>query len=58
MVTGEFDDGMLPIDISGNSTKNSDGKELPYYSAALAANTVRVTLDVGSAIDDLLGGGS
>lgn len=55
MVTSEYKDGILPIDITGNSTKNKDGKELPYYTAALAANKVSVKLDVGSAINSLFG---
>ncbi|KAK2765437.1 hypothetical protein FQN54_008286 [Arachnomyces sp. PD_36] len=56
MVTGDYKDGMLPIDITGNST-TYNGEELPYYTAALSANKVSVTLDVGSALDSLFGGG-
>lgn len=57
MVTGDkYPDGMLPIDITGNAT-HYNGKLLPYYTAALAANKVSVKLDVGSALDSLLGGG-
>jgi hypothetical protein len=56
MITGDYKDGMLPIDITGNSTK-FNGEEIPYFTAALAANKVSVTLDVGSALNGLFGGG-
>jgi hypothetical protein len=44
-----FKDGMLPIDIVGNSSVY-DGRHLPYFEKALASVTQHVTLDVGSAL--------
>ncbi|KAJ5428468.1 Protein of unknown function DUF3712 [Penicillium cf. griseofulvum] len=44
-----YKDGILPFDISGNSTKYH-GKELPYFAAALAANKLSIKLDVKSAL--------
>jgi hypothetical protein len=44
-----YKDGILPFDISGNSTIYN-GKELPYFTAALAANKLSIKLDVKSAL--------
>lgn len=44
--------GLLPVDITGNPHNSSvyDGQPLPYYSKALASNTLQVTLNVGAAL--------
>lgn len=41
--------GILPVEITGNSSVYN-GKELPYFTEALAANKLTVTLDVGKAL--------
>lgn len=49
MITRSFTDGMLPIDIVGNSSI-SNGQHLPYFEAAIKANTMHVNLNVGTAL--------
>ncbi|OQE11852.1 hypothetical protein PENFLA_c071G09479 [Penicillium flavigenum] len=44
-----YKDGVLPFDITGTAT-SYNGKELPYFTKALAANTLHVELDVGAAL--------
>ncbi len=48
-VISEYKDGMLPIDIIGNSSIYN-GKHLPYFEQALASNTQSITLNVGAAL--------
>lgn len=40
---------MLPVVIRGNSSVY-DGRELPYFTEALAANTLHRTLDIGKGL--------
>lgn len=42
-------DGMLPVQITGNSSV-FDGRELVYFSEALRANTLHAKLDVAKAL--------
>jgi hypothetical protein len=49
LLTEKYTDGLLPIDIIGNSSVY-DGVHLTYYEAALQSVTQHVTLDVGSAL--------
>ncbi|OCK81039.1 hypothetical protein K432DRAFT_392540 [Lepidopterella palustris CBS 459.81] len=49
MITTVFKDGMLPVDILGNSSI-SNGQHLEYYEAAIQENTLHVSLNVGSAL--------
>ncbi len=44
-----FSDGILPVDIVGNSSIYN-GQRLPYYEDALASNKLRVNLNVGAAL--------
>ena len=44
-----FKDGMLPIDIMGNSSVY-DGQHLVYFEKALASVTQHITLNVGAAL--------
>jgi len=44
-----FKDGMLPIDIVGNSSVYA-GQHLTYFEKALGSVTQHITLDVGSAL--------
>ena len=48
-VVGTYKDGMLPIDITGNSSVY-DGQHLEYFEKALASNTQHITLNVGAAL--------
>ena len=48
-VISDYKNGMLPIDIIGNSSIY-DGKRLPYFEKALASNTQSITVDVGTAL--------
>ncbi|OCL01806.1 hypothetical protein AOQ84DRAFT_204035 [Glonium stellatum] len=49
MITSSFKNGILPLDIVGNSSI-SNGQHLGYYEAAIKANTLHVNLDVGGAL--------
>ncbi|MCJ1397923.1 hypothetical protein MMC11_001119 [Xylographa trunciseda] len=49
LVTGPYKDGLLPVDITGNSSVY-DGVHLTYYEQALASVTQHVVLDVGAAL--------
>lgn len=42
-------DAVLPVDIRGNSSVY-EGKELGYFSEALAANVLHTRLEVGKAL--------
>ncbi|CAI7616028.1 unnamed protein product [Penicillium glandicola] len=44
-----YTDGIIPFDITGNAT-SYNGKDLPYFTKALAANKLSVELDVGAAL--------
>jgi hypothetical protein len=59
-VASAFPDGMLPIDIVGNSSVYN-GRHLPYFEKALAANTKSITLNVGEKLEaiglEIPGGG-
>lgn len=46
-----FRDGILPIDVVGVASV-VDGQEIPYFSAALQASTVRTQLDVWDVVGD------
>ena len=48
-LTTTYQNGMLPIDIVGNSSVY-DGQHLPYFEKALQGLTQHVVLDVGSAL--------
>ncbi|MCJ1361358.1 hypothetical protein MMC16_000456 [Acarospora aff. strigata] len=51
-----YKDGILPVDIVGNSSVYN-GRHLTYYEEALASNTLRVNLNVGRALGEIgLGG--
>ena len=49
LVTTKFKDGVVPLDISGNSSVHS-GQHLTYYEAAIQANTIRVDLNLAPAL--------
>ncbi|EFQ99834.1 hypothetical protein MGYG_02846 [Nannizzia gypsea CBS 118893] len=49
---GKYRNGIVPVSIVGNSSV-AHGKDLPYYTKALAANTLMVDLNVPA----ILGGG-
>ncbi|KAJ5554892.1 hypothetical protein N7535_007335 [Penicillium sp. DV-2018c] len=44
-----YKDGVLPFEIAGNKSMYH-GKELPYFTRALRANTLHVELDVAAAL--------
>lgn len=44
-----YSDGILPVDVVGNSSVYH-GQHLVYYEQALASNKLRVNLNVGSAL--------
>lgn len=52
MIVSDFKDGLLPIDIVGNSSVYN-GLHLEYFEKALAANTQHVTLDVGAKLKEI-----
>ncbi|KAA8643582.1 hypothetical protein EYZ11_009488 [Aspergillus tanneri] len=45
----KFKDNVVPVDITGNSSVYN-GKELPYFASALAANKLTVDMDILSAL--------
>ncbi|KAJ5624483.1 hypothetical protein N7510_000792 [Penicillium lagena] len=45
----KYSSGIIPFDITGNSSVYN-GQNLPYFTAALAANTLTVELNVGKAL--------
>lgn len=47
-ILSTFKDGMLPIDIVGNSSVY-EGQHLTYFEKALGSVTQHIMLDVGSA---------
>jgi hypothetical protein len=48
----KYTNGVIPLDISGNSSVHS-GQHLEYYEAAIKSNTVRVDLNLAPALLDL-----
>ena len=54
-VTGTYEDGILPVDIVGNSSVY-DGEHLVYFEKALQSNRQHVELNVGAALAALTGG--
>ncbi|KAL8689252.1 MAG: hypothetical protein Q9218_005035 [Villophora microphyllina] len=55
-VTGTYEDGMLPVDIVGNSSVYN-GQHLEYFEKALQSNKQHIILNVGAALAALGGGG-
>jgi hypothetical protein len=47
-----YKDGLVPFVITGNSSVY-DGKELPYFTEALAANNLTVSLNITKALNEL-----
>lgn len=56
-VTATYKDGMLPVDIVGNSSVYN-GQHLEYFEKALQSNRQHIILNVGAALAALTGGGS
>ncbi|KAK0661144.1 hypothetical protein DIS24_g2791 [Lasiodiplodia hormozganensis] len=54
LITKQYSDFVLPLDIIGNSSINSAGEHIPWLEAAIKENTIRYDLDLSAA----LGGGS
>ncbi|KAI4250543.1 MAG: hypothetical protein L6R40_000143 [Gallowayella cf. fulva] len=54
-VVGKYKDGMLPVDIVGNSSVYN-GQHLPYFEKALQANRQHIVLNVGAALAEIGGG--
>lgn len=49
LVTSTYKNGVLPLEIVGNSSIK-DGQHLTYYEDAIKSNTVKLNLDVGPAL--------
>lgn len=49
LITKKFTDGLLPVDIVGNSSV-VNGQHLPYFETAIQGSPMHVTLNVGSAL--------
>jgi len=47
-----YKDGVVPFDIVGNSSVYN-GKELPYFTKALASNNLTVHLNVSKALAEI-----
>ncbi|KAL8928815.1 MAG: hypothetical protein Q9208_001593 [Pyrenodesmia sp. 3 TL-2023] len=55
-VTAKYQDGLLPVDIVGNSSVY-EGQHLEYFEKALQSNRQHIVLDVGAALAAVRGGG-
>ena len=51
-VVADYPDGILPVDIVGNSSVYNE-QHLTYFEEALAANTQHIKLDVGAKLKAL-----
>jgi hypothetical protein len=49
LISTQFKDGNVPVDIKGNSSIYK-GQHLPYFEAALRAQTLHTTLNLGPAL--------
>lgn len=49
LVNSKYKDGILPLDIVGNSSIRN-GQHLTYYEDAIKSNTVRLNLNAGPAL--------
>lgn len=52
LISDLYPSGVLPVTITGNSS-TYNGQRLPYFEAALRSDTLNVTLDVASALQDI-----
>jgi hypothetical protein len=50
----KYTDGIVPVDIVGNSSVYN-GQDLPYFSKALAANKLKLDLNIFAASSDQSG---
>jgi len=50
LVQSKYKNAVIPLEISGNSSINSNGEHLPYYEAAIKANTIKVDLNIAPAL--------
>jgi len=50
LVMGKYTNGILPIDVIGNSSINAAGDHLPYFEQAIRENTLHMNVDVGTAL--------
>lgn len=49
LITSTYQDGVLPVSITGNSS-TYNGQSLPYYEAALRSNTLSLNLSTAPAL--------
>lgn len=49
IITSKYKNGILPLEISGNSSIYN-GEHLEYYEAAIQSNVIKIDLDVGPAL--------
>jgi len=52
LVLSKYKDGILPLEIVGNSSVKGD-THLTYYEEAVKANTIKLDLDAGPALKQL-----
>jgi len=52
LVRDKYKDGVLPLEITGNSSMIGD-KHLEYYEAAIQSNTIKLDLPVGPALQGI-----
>lgn len=53
LIPCSYKDGILPVDIKGNSSLNTNGDHLPYFEYAIQSNVLSTSLDVGSALNKI-----
>ena len=52
LITTKYKDGILPLDIIGNSSVYN-GQHLPYFEAAIRQNPQRINLNLGPALGQI-----
>lgn len=50
LIHDTYHDGVLPLEIVGNSSVVEGGKHLEYFEEAIKSNVINVKLDVGPAL--------
>lgn len=50
LVSSQYQNYVLPLDIIGNSSINSAGERIPWLEAAIKANTIRYDFNLTSAL--------
>lgn len=50
LIQSKYKNAVIPLEITGNSSINSNGEHLAYYEAATKANTIHIDLNIAPAL--------